>query len=110
MYHLVKEYKEELQNELAKLAHDEDVYHTDYKVSRIKTLSQRLDIKMLSMPLKDVAVGDFVMDYGTVISAVVVANEEDQIHLRFKNGKELFDRKESELMVDQGGTINRATY
>jgi len=55
----------------------------------------------LPIPAREVAVGDYSADYGTVRQ--VKKNLGDYIEITFMNGTVITPNEETELMIDQGG-------
>lgn len=63
---------------------------------------------MLLISVRDIVAGDYCPDYGTVESVVTFADK--SVRLTFKNGTVTDQTKDSKMIVDQGGMINRASY
>lgn len=55
----------------------------------------------LPIPAKEIAVGDYSPDYGTVKQ--VTGKSFDQIEITFVNGKVISPDADAEFMIDQGG-------
>lgn len=57
----------------------------------------------MAVPLeaKEIAVGDYSPEYGTVVKVEDVG--QDDISIEFRNGKSIMLRRDSEITIDQGG-------
>lgn len=63
---------------------------------------------MLMIVAKDLAAGDYSPIYGTIETIAPFGT--DLIRITYKNGTVDDVNQDEEVLIDQGGTINRARY
>lgn len=58
---------------------------------------------MVLLEVKDIAVGDYSDEYGTV---EIAEDHGETVYIKFVNGTEISPSKDTEMRIDQGGRFN----